>query len=97
MQQLGAVGLVLIMLWGTAWLLKRKAGTPFISPRAKRGMRHIEELDRARLTPQHSVHLVRIDERTLLLAVHPGGVVMLDGGNPVLDPQFSTRLRYEEK
>ena len=97
MQQFGAVGLVLLMLWATAWLLKRKAGTPLISSRARRGVRRIEELDRTRLTAQHSLHLIRIDQRMMILAVHPGGIVVVDSTNPAVDACAAATLRYGER
>ncbi len=97
MQQLGAVGLVLLMLWATAWLLKRKAGTPLLSPRARAGARRIEELDRTRLTPQHSVHLIRIDDKTVVLAVHPGGLAVIDAVSPTLGAQATSVVRCGER
>ncbi|HLJ46803.1 MAG TPA: flagellar biosynthetic protein FliO [Bryobacteraceae bacterium] len=97
MQQFGAVGLVLLMLWATAWLLKRKAGMPLVTSKTRRGVRRMEELDRTRLTAQHSLHLIRVDQRTMILAVHPGGVVVVDGMDPAVDAGAAANLRYGER
>jgi flagellar biogenesis protein FliO len=39
--------------------------------------RSIETLQRIALTPQHSLHLVRIHGRELLVATHPQGCALL--------------------
>lgn len=44
--------------------------------------------DQLVLTPQHVLHLVRVGERTLLLATHPQGVSFDPAGG-----QFSTEFR----
>jgi flagellar biogenesis protein FliO len=74
LQQLLAVIFVLAALWATAWFLKKKGGIPFaLGVSASRGPRRIEQLDKARLTPQHSIHVMRIDGETIVVGVHPQG------------------------
>jgi flagellar biogenesis protein FliO len=46
----------------------------------------LEHLDRLALAPQHSLHLVRVGSRELLVGRSPGGVILLDSretGAPV--------------
>ena len=78
MQQLWAVLLVLAVAWVAAWLLRKKAGfSGTLMPRGK--CRQIEILDRTRLTPQHSVHLLSIRGETIVIGVHPRGFTVLCG------------------
>jgi len=47
----------------------------------------LEAVDQLRLTPQHSIHAVRFSGKTLLVAVHSGGIVLLDSqSSPVPGP-----------
>jgi len=62
---------------------------PGVRPASGKG-RPIETIQRLALTPHHSLHLVRLDGRELVLATHPQGCVLLletsqgnpGGGNP---------------
>lgn len=45
---------------------------------AAAGAPKIAAIDRLRLTPQHSVHLVRVGKRNFLIAVHANGCTLLD-------------------
>lgn len=44
------------------------------------GIEHpaVEILTRACLSPQHTLHLIQVGEKRLLLATHPGGVTVLE-------------------
>jgi len=67
-QQFAAVALVLGMLAGAMWLLRRKQG--FLPrPSAKRQM---EVVERVTLTPQHSLALVRVNGNLVLVGTGPG-------------------------
>jgi len=41
----------------------------------------MQAIERLSLTPQHSLHLVSVSGRVLLIAVSPGGCSLLDGSN----------------
>ena len=41
----------------------------------------MQAIERLSLTPQHSLHLVSVGGRVLLIAVSPGGCTVLDGSN----------------
>ena len=76
---------VLGLLVGTVWMLSRKTSRPWLGfrrqPKAAGG---ISIADRLVLTPQHVLHLVRIGDRTLLLATHPHGVSFDPAGGDFL-------------
>jgi flagellar biogenesis protein FliO len=42
--------------------------------------RRLQSIERLPLTAQHSLHLVRVAGRVILIAVSPGGCSLLDGG-----------------
>lgn len=71
-EQFGSVVAVLLLLGLALWFLKRRGyaqlGNPF--DRGDR-RRRIEVMERHSLTPHHSIHLVRVENRTLLIGVAP--------------------------
>jgi flagellar biogenesis protein FliO len=87
-QQLLAVAGVLGALCIVVWALKRKGLArinffgPGGSPRGTRGLRdsqtRLEVLDRLVLTPHHSIHLIRLADRTLLVGLSPSGCNLLE-------------------
>lgn len=86
LQQLLAVALVLGLLCGSVWLLKRKgwARISAVGSRGKRedGRPRLQVIDRLVLTPNHSLHLVRLEDRTLLVALSPNGCNLLESAAP---------------
>ncbi len=80
-EQLLAVMVVLGLLGGSLWLLKRKGWvrTSLRRP-ARPGQLRLEVIDRLALTPQHSLHLVRLADRTLLVGLSPQGCNLLESG-----------------
>jgi flagellar biosynthetic protein FliO len=78
-QQLWAVVVVLGVLCGGLWVLKRKGWARTASRRgADDGLPRLEIVDRLPLTPQHSLHLVRLADRTLLIGLSPNGCNLLE-------------------
>jgi flagellar biogenesis protein FliO len=79
MQQATAVLLVLVLFAGTLYALRGKGLQMVFSRRVAGGnQRLLQSLERLPLTPQHSLHLVRVDGRTILVAVSPNGCSILD-------------------
>ena len=70
-QQLAGVVLVLALLGALAYAGRRRG---FHSSSRTRRMEVVERLP---LGPQHSLHLVNIDGRTLLVGVSPNGCQLL--------------------
>src|SRR5258708_19901564 len=77
-QQMASVAGVLALLIATACLLSKRVRMPG-SFRLAGGsrLRNLELLERVALTPQHSLHLVRMAGRLLLLSVSPPGCRLL--------------------
>ena len=78
-QQLAAVVLVMVLLGGVLVLLKRRGIAAFHLPGAPlKASRRMEILERISLTPQHSLHLIRAEDRVLLIATAPGSCQILN-------------------
>lgn len=78
-EQLLAVALVFALLGGGLWVLRRRGmvqGIPFRNSRQD-GLR-LESIDRLALGPHHSLHLVRVANRTLLIGLSPQSCTVLD-------------------
>jgi flagellar biosynthetic protein FliO len=78
LRQALAVGLVLGLLAAALWLLRRQGLARWRGPRlGRRAAGLMSPIERLALSPQHSLCLVRIGERALLVAVHSGGCSLL--------------------
>lgn len=79
-RQLLSILLVFGLLGFALWKLRR-GGTPmfFRAPwrRNASGSRAMESLERLPLTPQHSLHLIRVQGREIVIATHPQGCTVL--------------------
>lgn len=82
LSQVFAVALVFALLALALWLMKRKnlPGLVALRARGKSG-RRIEHIETAALSQQHSVHLVRLANRAILLSTHPSGCTLLGSYN----------------
>lgn len=79
-RQLAGVLVVFGLLAAAVYLLGRRRGLPLLRLPGRRGTGDMEVLDRLYLTPQHSLHVVRVGKRGLLISLHPGGSSLLDAG-----------------
>ena len=78
-QQLVTVMVILGVLCGGLWVLKRKGWAQTTLRRSRTdGYPRLEVIDRLSLTPHHSLHLVRFADRTLLVGVSPNGCNLLE-------------------
>lgn len=77
-RQILAIGFVFILLASAIWWMRQK-GLVLLAGRGgpKKVARRLELAERLALTPQHSLHLVRIADRTLLVGAHPQGFRLL--------------------
>ena len=80
MQQSFGITLVFALLGLSLWWLKKKGLTHFAMPAKAATKREIEALGKVLLTPQHSIHVVRIQNRLLFLGVSPAGIRVLPSG-----------------
>ena len=82
-QQWLAVAAVLTMAGAALYVLRNKGLLRFaIQANRSDSDRRLQSLERLPLTAQHSLHLVRVAERVLLIAVSPNGCSVLDRGGP---------------
>jgi flagellar biosynthetic protein FliO len=91
-QQILGVVAVLALLGGSLWWLRRKGLAQF----AVRGpggakTRSMKVVERLALSPQHSLYLVRVAGRTMLIAASPGGCSVLDGIAESVDQRMALR------
>ena len=84
-QQTLVVVFVLGLLGGTLYWLRSRGVAQF---KVKGGStRRMQTIERMALSPQHSLHLVNVSGRVLLIAVSPGGCSLLDGEIKLNDAQ----------
>lgn len=76
-RQIFAVLTVLALLGAALWVLRRGGVATGRGLRPNRGTKKLESIERLALTPQHSLHLVRIDGRELVVGTHPTGCTLL--------------------
>jgi flagellar biogenesis protein FliO len=74
-QAAAVIGVLALLGAGLHWLRRG----PVAWPRNSSG-RRLESLERLSLTPQHTLHLVRVGERTLLVSASPAGCAVLESG-----------------
>jgi flagellar biogenesis protein FliO len=79
MRQVLAVSGVLLLLAASLWWLRRR-GLVESAVRSARGgrKRHLEPVERLSLGPQHTLHLVRLAGRGLLVSTSPAGCALLE-------------------
>ncbi|MGD1094783.1 MAG: flagellar biosynthetic protein FliO [Bryobacteraceae bacterium] len=78
-QQLVIVAVILAVLCGGLWVLKRKGWAQTTMRRSRAdGQPRLEVIDRLTLTPHHSLHLIRLADRTLLVGISPNGCNLLE-------------------
>jgi flagellar biosynthetic protein FliO len=72
LEQVTAVSVVLLLLFGALWWLRRR-GLAIMAPPRRSGSRRMECLERLPLAPQHALHLIRLGDTELLLSASPAG------------------------
>jgi len=86
-QPFAAVLLVLGLLGGALFVLRKRGAAAFQFPGAARlgqasGPKSLEVLERVALGPQHSLHLVRMGDRCVLIATAPSSCHLLHADAP---------------
>jgi flagellar biogenesis protein FliO len=78
--RIAAAGIVILLAWLAAHMLRRRPlreRTPGLGLhwlRSSAGAQTLQSEARLALTPQHSLHVVRIGARRYLLSTHPAGL-----------------------
>jgi len=88
-----AVLFVLGLLGGGLYFLRTKGLARFNGKGFGRpGARQMQTIERLSLTPHHSLHLVSVGGRTLLVAVSPGGCTVVESiSSPASAPDVEGR------
>jgi len=82
LQQATVVFVVLVLLGATLYWLRAKGMVRYgLSARVRPEQKQLQPLERLPLTAQHSLHLVRVAGRLVLIAVSPSGCSILDHGD----------------
>lgn len=85
-RQLVSIAGVLALLMVIVYILRRRAGGVLgVRLRSQNG-RTLEVVERTALTPQHSLHVVRVRKDLFLFSAGPGGVALLkklEDGQPI--------------
>jgi flagellar biogenesis protein FliO len=80
-QSFGAVVLVMALLGGVLFLLKKRGVGSFSMPRMSgmsKAPRQMEVVERVTLGPHHALHLVRVGERRMLVATAPSSCQVIE-------------------
>jgi len=77
LQPVLAVFFVLALLGGALLLLRKRGAASFKLPGLGGAQRRLELIERLSLSPQHAVHVVKVDGRVLIIATAPGGCSVL--------------------
>jgi flagellar biogenesis protein FliO len=72
-----AITFVFALLWAALWFLRKRGNIRIGFPRARAAHGVLESRGKLALGPQHSIHVLRIGERNMVVAVHPAGVTLL--------------------
>ena len=79
MDPLPAVVAVMAVLALALWWLRKKSARGWLAVRTRRPARRLESMERLALAPHHTLHLVRLDDHTILVAQSPAGLTLLEG------------------
>ncbi len=84
LQSISAAGAVLVAMGLVLWFLQRKGYAQIAMPGASgASSRRLQVLERVTLTPQHGLCLVRVEDRTILIATGPQSCAVLESEHRV--------------
>lgn len=78
LQQMLAVMAVLGLLGGALWWLRRRGIAHFSGPPRLRKTGILQSVERLPLTASHTLHLVRMADRAILIASSPAGCQVVE-------------------
>jgi flagellar biogenesis protein FliO len=84
-QTLAVLAVMALMIGLLQWLRRRGVAHIRTGLVRRKSGRRLELLERLPLTPQHSLHVVRMDGRSLLIGVSPSGCALLESGHTPTD------------
>ncbi len=80
LQQFVSVCGVLLLLAAALWFLKRRR---LVTLGPQRAAKHLQIIERVALGPQHSLSLIRVDGRSMLVGTGPGVCEIRDVATPL--------------
>ena len=93
-EQIGTSVGVILLLAAVLWGLRRKGWARFSSGyRRPSAFRRLELVERLALAPQHCLHLVRVDDRLLLVGQSASGLSMLEIRTAAIGPAVDREAR----
>jgi flagellar biogenesis protein FliO len=72
-----AITFVFALLWAALWFLRKRGNIRVGFPKSRAAHGVLESRGKLSLGPLHSIHVVRIGEQDMIIAVHPAGVTQL--------------------
>jgi flagellar biosynthetic protein FliO len=78
LQQMLAVLFVLGLLGGSLWWLRRRGLASFAARPRRKNVGALQSVERLALSPGHSLHLVRVADRAILIAASPSGCRVME-------------------
>ena len=81
LQQTLAVLAVFGILGGSLWWLRRRGVANIAMPSSKKTNRILSQTERLPISPTHSLHLVRMADRAILIASWPGGCQAIESSS----------------
>ena len=86
-RQMTGMMFVFALLGAALWAVRRGGALSFGRVlRTPSRARSLESIERLALTPQHSLHLVRIGGREVVVATYPQGCALLTERGPGAEP-----------
>lgn len=80
-----AITFVFALMWAALWFLRKRGNVRLGFPKARAQNGLLESRGKLALGPLHSIHVVRIGEQDMIIAVHPAGVTQLSRPSPATD------------
>lgn len=82
-----AITFVFALLWLALWVLRKRGRIRTGLGSSRSESRLLESRGKLTLGPHHSLHLIRVREREVVLAIHPAGITLIcDLGAPAEAP-----------
>ena len=81
LQQMLAVLAVFGILGASLWWLRRRGIANIAMTKPKKPNRVLSQIERLPISPTHSLHLVRMADRAILIASWPGGCQAIESSS----------------
>jgi flagellar biogenesis protein FliO len=81
LQQMLAVLAVFGLMGGALWWLRQRGLARFAGPSIRKGSSVLSQVERLSLSATHSLHLVRMADRAILIASWPGGCQAIESSS----------------